>query len=189
MTVVERVNANTVNGNMVMGLKGFGKSMKPKFDGGAALNEGDVIVFPTITEMEGRIGAQKFKGEQYEFIVLDVIAPDGSTRAINWFPTTFQNPVFVWAKDGSGEIYRTADVLYPEGKPVEDFLSERGNTETDTDGNVTKSDTQKGVEKLAGKKVKIDQKKIMKTVGFDKDGNQDTSKLIDKALYYYSYVA
>ena len=189
MTTIERVNANTANGNMKMGLGSFGNSMKPKFDGGAALNEGDILIFPTLAEMGNLIGSQEFRGNQYEFLVIEVQAPDGSKRAINWFPTTFQNPVFEWSKDEAGNVYRTTNILYPEGDAVDAFLSERGKNDTDADGKIIKSDTQKGIEHLASKKVKVDSKTMLKTVAFDKDGNQDTSRLVDKALFHYSFVA
>ena len=187
MTVIERINANKADGAIKMGLTVFTAGMKPVFDGGAALNEGDILIFPTLEEMKTRIGARTFNGNDYEFMVIDVKAPDGTTRAINWFPTTFQNPLFVWDKDSEGNIYRTSDVLYPEGEAVTTFLSARDKHEVDEEGN-EKSNTQIGVELLAGKKVKVSSKVLYKTVGF-KNGVQDTSKLIDKALYKYDFVA
>lgn len=188
MTVSERITANGADGAIQMGLGVFASGMKPVFDGGAALNEGDILIFPTIEEMKERIGSRTFNDNQYEFMVIEVEAPDGTKRAINWFPTTFQNPFFVWAKDADGNIYRTADVLYPEGTAVDMFLSVRGKHDLDANGNIVKSDTQKGVELLAGKKVKVSSKVLLKTIGF-KNGVQDTSKLIDKALYHYDFVA
>ena len=53
---------------------------------------------------------------------------------------------------------------------------------------VLKSDTQKGVEKLLGKKVKITERELYKTVGF-KNREQDLSKLIDGACLKYDFVA
>lgn len=188
MTVIERINANKADGAIKMGLSVFTSGMKPVFDGGAALNEGDILIFPTVEEMKERIGSRTFNGNDYEFMVIDVEAPDGTKRAINWFPTTFQNPLFVWAEDSAGKPYRTSDVLYPEGTAVTEFLKVRGQSDLDANGNIIKSDTQKGVELLAGKKVKVSSKVLYKTTGF-KNGVQDTSKLIDKALFKYDLVA
>ena len=188
MTVSERITANGSDGAIKMGLGAFMSGMKPVFDGGAALNEGDILIFPTVEEMKDRIGARTFNDNDYEFMVIEVEAPDGTKRAINWFPTTFQNPLFVWDKDNEGNIYRTSDVLYPEGTAVTEFLSVRGKHDLDANGNIVKSDTQKGIELLAGKKVKVSSKVLYKTVGF-KNNVQDTSKLIDKALYKYDFVA
>ena len=188
MTVSERITANGADGAIKMGLGAFMSGMKPVFDGGAALNEGDILIFPTLEEMKERIGARTFNDNDYEFMVIEVEAPDGTKRAINWFPTTFQNPLFVWDKDAEGNIYRTSDVLYPEGTAVTEFLSVRGKHDLDANGNIVKSDTQKGIELLAGKKVEVSSKVLYKTVGF-KNGVQDTSKLIDKALYKYNFVA
>ena len=188
MTVSERITANGADDAIKMGLGAFMSGMKPVFDGGAALNEGDILIFPTLEEMKDRIGARTFNDNDYEFMVIEVEAPDGTKRAINWFPTTFQNPLFVWDKDSEGNIYRTSDVLYPEGTAVTEFLSVRGKHDLDANGNILKSDTQKGIELLAGKKVKVSSKVLYKTVGF-KNNVQDTSKLVDKALYKYDFVA
>lgn len=188
MTVIERINANKADGAIKMGLTVFTNGMKPVFDGGAALNEGDILIFPTIAEMKDRIGSRTFNGNDYEFMVIEVEAPDGTKRSINWFPTTFQNPLFVWDEDAAGKPYRTSDVLYPEGTAVAEFLKVRGQADLDANGNVIKSDTQKGVELLAGKRVKVSSKSMHKTTGF-KNGVQDTSTLIDKALFKYDLVA
>ena len=56
MTVIERINANKADGAIKMGLSVFTSGMKPVFDGGAALNEGDILIFPTLEEMKERIG-------------------------------------------------------------------------------------------------------------------------------------
>lgn len=188
MTVIERINANGTDGSMKMGLGMFSNGMKPVFDGGAALNEGDILIFPTVAEMGQRIGSRDFNGNDYEFMVIEVQASDGTTRAINWFPTTFQNPIFIWAEDDDKNLYRTGEVVYPEGTAVTEFLKSRGQAEKDANGNIIKSDTQKGVESLAGKKVKITSKAMMKTTGFV-NGQPDHSKLIEKALYHYDFVA
>lgn len=188
MTVIERINANKADGAIKMGLTVFTSGMKPVFDDSATLNEGDILIFPTLEEMKDRIGSRTFNGNDYEFMVIDVEAPDGTKRAINWFPTTFQNPLFVWAEDSDKKPYRTSDVLYPEGTAVAEFLKVRGQSDFDTNGNILKSDTQKGVELLAGKKVKVSSKVLYKTTGFKK-GVQDTSTLIDKALFKYDLVA
>lgn len=188
MTILERINANKADGAIKMGLSMFTSGMKPVFDGSAALNEGDILIFPTLKEMKERIGSRTFNGKDYEFMVIEVEASDGTKRSINWFPTTFQNPLFVWAEDNAGKPYRTSDVLYPEGTAVTEFLKVRGQADLDANNNVIKSDTQKGVELLAGKKVKVSSKVLYKTTGF-KDGVQDTSKLVDKALYHYDFVA
>ena len=59
--------------------------------------------------------------------------------------------------------------------------------EKDEEGNIVKSDTQKGVELLAGKKVKVTSKVLIDTVGF-KNGLLDCNHLIKKALCRYDFV-
>lgn len=51
--------------------------------------------------------------------------------------------------------------------------------EKDEEGNIVKSDTQKGVELLAGKKVKVTSKVLINTVGF-KNGLLDCNHLIKR---------
>ena len=62
MTVSERISANAGNANMKMGLGVFSNGMKPIFGGSAALNEGDILIFPPLDEMGDRIGSQHFMG-------------------------------------------------------------------------------------------------------------------------------
>lgn len=81
---------------------------------------------------------------------------------------------------------RTGEVFYPEGTAVEEFLKARNLPEKDVDGNIIKSDTQKGVEHLAGKKVKVTSKELVDTVGF-KYGQLDCRKLIKKACFCYDF--
>lgn len=187
MTVVERVSANAGNANMKMGLGVFSYGMKPIFGGSALLNEGDILMFPPLAEMGARIGSQSFMGKDYEFLVIEVQDSNGTIRAMNWFPTTFQNPIFEWEKDEDGNLYRTGEIFYPEGTAVEEFLKVRNLPEKDAGGNIIKSDTQKGVELLAGKKVKVTSKVLIDTVGF-KDGQIDCNHLIKKALCRYDFV-
>ena len=187
MTISERVSANAGNANMKMGLGVFSNGMKPIFGGSAALNEGDILIFPPLEEMGDRIGSQHFMGKDYEFLVIEVHSPDGTERAMNWFPTTFQNPIFEWNTDDHGYLYRTANIFYPEGTAVEEFLKVRNLPEKDEEGNIVKSDTQKGVELLAGKKVKVTSKVLIDTVGF-KNGQLDCNHLIKKALCRYDFV-
>ena len=187
MTVSERISANAGNANMKMGLGVFSNGMKPIFGGSAALNEGDILIFPPLDEMGDRIGSQHFMGKDYEFLVIEVHSPDGTERAMNWFPTPFQNPIFEWNTDDHGYLYRTANIFYPEGTAVDEFLKVRNLPEKDEEGNIVKSDTQKGVELLAGKKVKVTSKVLINTVGF-KNWLLDSNHLIKKALCRYDFV-
>ena len=50
MTIVERINANKADGAIKMGLSVFTSGMKPVFDGGAALNEGDVLILIVVED-------------------------------------------------------------------------------------------------------------------------------------------
>ena len=68
MTVIERINANKADGAIKMGLTVFTSGMKPVFDGGAALNEGDILIFPTLEEMKERIGSRTFNGNDLSLI-------------------------------------------------------------------------------------------------------------------------
>ena len=47
----------------------FTTGRKPVFDGGASLNEGDILIFPTLEEMKDRIGARTFNGNDYALII------------------------------------------------------------------------------------------------------------------------
>lgn len=89
--------------------------------------------------------------------------------------------------DEDRNLYYTGEVFYPEGTAVTEFLKARNLTEKDACGNLIKSDTQKGVELLAGKKVKVTSKVLIDTVGFV-NGQPDHSKLIKKALCRYDFV-
>lgn len=79
---------------MKMGLGVFSNGMKPVYGGSAILNEGNILIFPPLAELGDRIGSNHFMDKDYEFLVIEVQEPLGTIRAMNWFPATFQNPIF-----------------------------------------------------------------------------------------------
>ena len=188
MTVAERININKGDADITMGGTAFSNVIRAPFDPASQLNEGDVLIFPaTITS--DIFGRRSFNGKDYEFMVIEVQKADGTMTSINWFPSTFTKNVFEWKADDNGLLSRTGNVYPATGTAVDAFLSERGHTDYAEDNKtVIKSDTQKGVEKLLGKKVKITERKLYKTVGF-KNKEQDLSKLIDGACLKYDFVA
>lgn len=187
MTVAERANSNKVDVNVTMGgISGFTQNLRVPFDPAAQLNIGDVLIFPEKITAD-IMGVRKFNGKEYEFMVITIKKADGTETAINWFPTTFTKVVFVWKADDKGILSRTGEILPMKGTAVDAFLSMRGKAEFDANNNLVKSDTQACVEQLLGKKVKISNKELHKTVGF-KDNKQDLSQLVDAAVITYDFV-
>ena len=188
MSVAERININKGDANITMGGTAFSNIIRAPFDPDSQLNEGDVLIFPAKITSD-IFGRRSFNGKDYEFMVIEVKKADGTMTSINWFPSTFTKNVFEWKADVNGLLSRTGNVYPTTGTAVDAFLSERGHTDYAEDNKtVVKSDTQKGVEKLLGKKVKITERKLYKTVGF-KNKELDLSKLIDGACLKYDFVA
>lgn len=188
MTVEQRININRGDANISMGGTAFGANMRAPFDPAAQLQIGDKLIFPT--SLDGRMGTNTFRGKKYEFMIVEVLKKDGSKTAINWYPSTFLKMAFEAKMGTAGIAENTGEIYQTAGDAVDAFTKERGNAEYDPQtGKCIKTDTQKGVEQLLGKTVVISDKKVYKTVGFDRDGNRDTTKLVDTPIFKYDFAA
>ena len=188
MTVENRIKTNKADANIKMGGTAFTSAMRAPFDPSSQLDVGDVLHFPKTIDAE-HFGTQSFRGKNYEFLVISVTKANGTETAINWFPTTFTKNVFEYKLNANGYAEFTGTVYPANGTAVDAFLAERGNSDFNSEDKIVKSDTQKGVEHLLGKDVKITKRELKKTCGFTKEGIQDITKLIDGAVLTYDFAA
>lgn len=189
MTKDDRLNQNKQAANITMGGTVFTTNLRAPYDPLGGFNEGDVMEFPaTITE--DIMGAQSFRGKDYQFLVIKITKADGQENFINWFPSSFTRIVFEYEMDPIAKVAVRTDAqpFMPKGTAIEAFNKMRGKAEFDAAGKCTKTDTQKCVEQLLGKKVKITKREVINTVGFDSDGNRDVSKLVPQAVITYDFV-
>lgn len=189
MTKDDRLNQNKQAANITMGGTVFTTNLRAPYDPLGGFNEGDVLVFPAAITAD-IMGTQSFRGKDYQFLVIEVDKADGQKNFINWFPSSFTRIVFEYEMDPIAKVAVRADAqpFMPKGTAIEAFNQMRGKAEFDATGKCTKTDTQKCVEQLLGKKVKITKREVINTVGFDNDGNRDMSKLVSQAVMTYDFV-
>lgn len=189
MTKDDRLNQNKQDANITMGGTVFTANLRAPYDPLGQFAEGDIIEFPaTITS--DIMGTQMFNGKPYQFIVLKVTKAGGQENYINWFPSSFTRIVFEYKMDPTTKIAMRTDAqpFMPKGAAVDAFNSMRGKAEYDANGNCTKTDTQKCVEQLLGKKVKITKRDLIETVGFT-NNQRDLSKTVKQAVMTFDFAA
>lgn len=189
MTKDDRLNQNKQAANITMGGTVFTTNLRAPYDPLGSFNEGDVLVFPAAITAD-IMGTQSFRGKDYQFLVIEVDKADGQKNFINWFPSSFTRIVFEYEMDPIAKVAVRTDAqpFMPKGTAIEAFNQMRGKAEFNATGKCTKTDTQKCVEQLLGKKVKITKREVINTVGFDNDGNRDMSKLVSQAVMTYDFV-
>lgn len=189
MTKDDRLNQNNQAANITMGGTVFTTNLRAPYDPLGGFNEGDVLVFPAAITTD-IMGTQSFRGKDYQFLVIEIDKADGQKNFINWFPSSFTRIVFEYEMDPISKVAVRTDAqpFMSKGTAIDAFNEMRGKAEFDATGKCTKTDTQKCVEQLLGKKVKITKREVIKTVGFDNDGNRDVSKLVSQAVMTYDFV-
>ena len=189
MTKDDRLNQNKQDANIKMGGTQFTTNLRAPYDPLGQFAEGDVIEFPaTITD--DIMGTQTFNGKPYQFIVLKITKAGGQENYINWFPSSFTRIVFEYKMDPIAKIAVRTDAqpFMPKGTAVDAFNTMRGKAEYNANGVCTKTDTQKCVEQLLGKKVKITKRELVNTVGFT-NNERDLSKLVKQAVMTFDIAA
>lgn len=183
MTKEERINLNKGDEFVTMGgTTTFNSNLRAPFDPSAQLLVGDVLVFPETITAE-IMGTRRFNGNTYQFMVVEVIKADGTKTAINWFPSSFIRATFEYKMDGDSAVM-TGNIFEPKGTAIDLFKQNRGKAEYDDKNNLVESDTQKCVEALLGKKVKVANRTKVDTVGFV-NNMRDTSKLVPAFVLTY----
>lgn len=189
MTKDDRLNQNKQDANITMGGIVFTTNLRAPYDPLGQFTEGDIIEFPaTITA--DIMGTQTFNGKPYQFIVLKVTKANGQENYINWFPSSFTRIVFEYKMDPVTNIAMRTDAqpFMPKGTAIDAFNSMRGHADYDTEGKCIKTDTQKCVEQLLGKKVKITKRDLIETVGFT-NNQRDLSKTVKQAVMTFDFAA
>ena len=164
MTVEERIALNAKNKDIEDAPNGsFGKSMPPKFDADSVLEVGDVIQIPNpLPKVQRRKFGVNAAGEvSYgEFITVNVQHPVNAAlgitvakpdRAVDFFPSSFTKNIWRVKKNEQGEVETITEggPLNPLGTATAMFLSFQGQ------GTETMTDTQMGMNALAGQSIKV----------------------------------
>lgn len=189
MTKDDRLNQNKQDASITMGGTMFTANLRAPYDPLGQFAENDIIEFPaTITS--DIMGTQMLNGKPYQFIVLKITKAGGQESYINWFPSSFTRIVFEYKMDPTAKIAMRTDAqpFMPNGTAVDAFNSMRGKAEYDAKGKCIKTDTQKCVEQLLGKKVKIAKRDLVETVGFT-NNQRDLSKIVKQAVMTFDFVA
>ena len=158
MKIEERIAQNAKN-SAISAVAGFSKSQPQGLDTDGVLNENDTILMPaTLPQvMKQSFGMRTDPAtgrpvENYaEFIVVEVQAPDGTVRAINFFPSSLTKNIWPAKKQEDGTVITITEngPMNPKGTAVDLYKSFQGKTEEG------KTDMQLGVEALLGKKITV----------------------------------
>jgi hypothetical protein len=184
MNVTERIAENAKNSNISVAEGGFTKSQPRGIDPDAVLNEGDIIMFP---ETMPQVMHQDFPGsDNYaEFIVVNVLTPDGKEKGVNFFPSSLTKNIWPASKDEkTGEVVAHIEngPQNPTGSAVELYKSKQGET-----GPNGETDMTLGMLELLGKKVKVTSK-IPVNIQRWRDGER-VNELATTNLLQYDLVA
>ena len=187
MNITEKKAENAKNKD-IQPAAAFTKTQRAPFSTDDMLQEGDVILFSELKGKPLEVNTQYFgtpdaEGNRAsgEFIVVNVRAKDGSIRAINFFPSSFDKQIFEAAeKDGKVEL--TGNVIPAKGTAVDFYKSFQGKEENG------KTDVQLGVEALINRgDVIVAAKTPMKTQKWRNGVAQNALK--DTSLFTYNCAA
>ena len=164
MTVDERIAQNGKNKDIEVAPNGgFGKSMPQKFDADGVLEVGDILhipnPLPTVYRRKFGVNADG-KPSYGEFITINVSHPVNpalgvttakADRAIDFFPSSLTKNIWRAQKNEQGEVETITEggPLNPKGTAVDLYLGFQGQ------GTDTITDTQLGMNALAGKDIKV----------------------------------
>ena len=136
--------------------------------GASFLEEGDVIRIPQNFEVFQNNDLST-DDRKVCFTVAEIFDNDGNVAGGKQvYPGAFNRTVYGWHKDEDGKLVNLHKTYMSSGDPVKDFISE--------------TETQKSMEKIAGKKIRVKAVDHIETRTFDKKDTTTTP------VYTFEYV-